>query len=1230
MKNLYFLVIALLLGNIAVAQTYSFTALGGTFTANSGGTVLHNASIDDAISTSTPIGFNFVYGCDTYTTFSASTNGWMGLGSAAYFSNTFNNLNTVTERPVIAPLWDDIETSASGNVNYRLTGVAPNRVLTVEWLNMHWDFTATNPVISFQVKLYETTNRIEFIYRQEGAAVVPGSASIGLALATSGQFYSLNNSSASPTVSTVTETTNIVTKPATGQIYRFDNTTVFCSGTPTGGTASASLNPTTCATTATTLTATGMSTGCGIAYQWQSSTDNVTFTNIVGANSSTYAANNTANTYYRLVTTCTGSGISTNGASVLVNFSGTTPSNDLPCNATAMTIGQAEPGNNTCSGNTSEPATPSCWSTGNVNSVWYTFVASNANMTVKSQLGTIPSTQIAVFSGTCGALTMIAGACNQDEGTCGSTTMQNSLVNLTGLTVGTTYFIEVDGEFNDQGTFSIMVNPTGTAFPASIGQDCISPLPVCASSLVISDPGYQGIGNFCDIPSSYCLASAERGSVWYQFTTNAAGNIVFDIIPNNWPGGASTTGADYDFAIWKFGGAVTCASILGGTSTPLRCNYSGLGYTGLNGTVANTAPAAVSQFNSAYETRIACAAGETYYLLINNHSTSTDGFTINFLTSPINYTGAPTTVAWTGGASTTAWDNATNWGSCAFPVCGVNAVVQPFVFQPTVTGTKSVRDITINPGATLTLAAGSTLEVCGNFVNYGTINADPTSTVVMMGGANQTMTGSFIGTNAFGNLTINKGAASGTVTTNDDITCKSNFLTNNGTSIFNSNNKYIRVGGNFTNNNGNTTYTNTGTLGTLEFNGTGAQTYNQGASQLDLNNVVMNHTGTNVVLATNMFIKATTGTLTLTLGRIQTNANRVDVANSANASVSVGNASSYVFGNLYRTLNGVAGAYDFPLGTASLYERATINFTTATTIPRLQSRFDVWGTPALHTNGMSECATTYNIADENMGFWTINASANPTSGTYNTTLYCNGATNTAGVSGWTVEKSSDAGVTWVLSGTCDASSTAAIVKRNGMNGFSIFAAAQATLPLPIELLGFSGYSVGRVNELNWTTQTENNSDYFEVQRSEDGNEFYTFDKIAAAGNSVSEKNYNTTDVNPYFPITYYRLRQVDLDGKESFSPVITIESTFESDLLIHSIFPNPSSEETSIEFSQRRNQDVAIKVYNLLGVEIFNDTYKGLKNNIYNLNCKDWTSGFYLITLVNEEGVSAQIRFEKK
>ncbi len=209
---------------------YVFSAVSGTFTQiqGTGGSVspaLSGGTLDDGYFNSIAIGFPFTYEGISYTTISASTNGWFTFGNILSSAVWINNLSTGTPRPVVAPLWDDLALSANGDFTYYLSGTTPNQILTLEWLDEKWNYSSGS-CISFQVKLFESTKRIEFIYRQEAGTLNIPSASIGLSGLTSGNFLSLNGTGTAPAASSVTETTTLSTKPATGQTYRFDPYTI--------------------------------------------------------------------------------------------------------------------------------------------------------------------------------------------------------------------------------------------------------------------------------------------------------------------------------------------------------------------------------------------------------------------------------------------------------------------------------------------------------------------------------------------------------------------------------------------------------------------------------------------------------------------------------------------------------------------------------------------------------------------------------------------------------------------------------------------------------------------------------------------------------------------------------------------------------------------------------------------------------------------------------------------
>lgn len=224
----------------AQPPAYAFQAASGTYTPLSGGTpvaLTYNAAVNNddgmaAPAAAVPIGFLFTYNGVGYTTMRPCANGFASFSTTALATGADNWTNALSgggianQRPLLAPLWDDLD-MGGGSVTYALTGASPARVLTIEWANAKWDYGAAGAVISFQLKLYETTNVIEFVYRPEAAAIanVSGAmgASIGISATATGSnsFQSLSDAGASPLVSFSSETATIASKPASGQIYRW-------------------------------------------------------------------------------------------------------------------------------------------------------------------------------------------------------------------------------------------------------------------------------------------------------------------------------------------------------------------------------------------------------------------------------------------------------------------------------------------------------------------------------------------------------------------------------------------------------------------------------------------------------------------------------------------------------------------------------------------------------------------------------------------------------------------------------------------------------------------------------------------------------------------------------------------------------------------------------------------------------------------------------------------------
>lgn len=226
--TLLFFLFSFLCGLKAQPPNYVLQAVQGVYTPLSGGTVavIASGNIDDGFSNGIPIGFTFTYNGVNYTTISASANGWSALGANITVTSSTTNLTSAANRPKLAPLYEDLALPDNANLTYQTTGTAGSRIFTLEWYNMLWDFDAPAPSISFQIKLYEGTNIVEFIYQQESGDVQlnnSGGASIGITTTAtgSGSFLSLSDSGPNPSISYTLETTNISTRPASGQIYRW-------------------------------------------------------------------------------------------------------------------------------------------------------------------------------------------------------------------------------------------------------------------------------------------------------------------------------------------------------------------------------------------------------------------------------------------------------------------------------------------------------------------------------------------------------------------------------------------------------------------------------------------------------------------------------------------------------------------------------------------------------------------------------------------------------------------------------------------------------------------------------------------------------------------------------------------------------------------------------------------------------------------------------------------------
>ena len=183
-------------------------------------------------------------------------------------------------------------------------------------------------------------------------------------------------------------------------------------------------------------------------------------------------------------------------------------------------------------------------------------------------------------------------------------------------------------------------------------------------------------------------------------------------------------------------------------------------------------------------------------------------------------------------------------------------------------------------------------------------------------------------------------------------------------------------------------------------------------------------------------------------------------------------------------------------------------------------------------------------------------------------------------------------------------------------------------PLPVELVSFTGNFKAGKTVLQWTTQTETANYGFCVERSFDNLNWDSTSFIPGNVNSNSEKYYKYEEPFPCPFRAYYRLKQIDTDGKFIYSGVIEItRNEIASGFSLLQNFPNPFNPNTNIEFSTSENMQINLTVYNILGEKtavLYNGNAEAGKAYSVSFNGANLPSGVYFYRLTTPKGITAK------
>ncbi len=174
---------------------------------------------------------------------------------------------------------------------------------------------------------------------------------------------------------------------------------------------------------------------------------------------------------------------------------------------------------------------------------------------------------------------------------------------------------------------------------------------------------------------------------------------------------------------------------------------------------------------------------------------------------------------------------------------------------------------------------------------------------------------------------------------------------------------------------------------------------------------------------------------------------------------------------------------------------------------------------------------------------------------------------------------------------------------------------------PVTLTSFSAHAKGTEVSIDWATSQELNNKYFQVERSADGNSKWSVvATVNGAGNSQVLKKYNAIDANPFGGVNYYRLKQVDNDGKSGYSNTVAVKIQISKTAV--SVLANPFYNNLTLNFTSPTTEMVTARLIDITGKQIAAQSWSvssGTSRQELN-NLGSLQHGMYILSIVNNSG----------
>jgi hypothetical protein len=306
----------------------------------------------------------------------------------------------------------------------------------------------------------------------------------------------------------------------------------------------------------------------------------------------------------------------------------------------------------------------------------------------------------------------------------------------------------------------------------------------------------------------------------------------------------------------------------------------------------------------------------------------------------------------------------------------------------------------------------------------------------------------------------------------------------------------------------------------------------------------------------------------------------------------------------------------FPVGTSADNRPIQVEYNTAPTSGGILTANFVASNPG--NAGLVPALNDFTLAPivsinkmHTSGYWTLTASNGITGGSYTVSATCTNMPGINSISSLRLLRRTNAASAWSLSGSSVAATgtvSAPVIARSGFltaGGEFGLGSDSSVNPLPVKWLSVKAEWEGSNVKLLWSTSSEDNNSHFEIEQSLDNTTFQSLGKVNGMGTSSSVNQYAYTDLSPLthnVKQIYYRIKQVDFDGKYEYSQTVNLAMPQEGMNQLLSIYPNPSAQSVWITGLTRE----AI-IYDVLGNEIKRLSGDG------EVDLSEWKQGVYVV-----------------